>query len=273
MNKPAKTELPSNVYAKIAAVQGELAQTGIGKDSKNTFDKYMFRGIDAVYNALAPLLAKHGLCVLPRMLERDLQERQSRKGDPMFYVTVTAEFDFVSAEDGSTHTIRTYGEAMDRSDKATNKAMSAAYKYAAFMTFAIPTEGDNDADASTPEIASQEGQSQGDDQGAVDPPATRKNWGGRYPTKTALKKAMHEHHAELRRIGEEGVLDDLDGYLTSPEYQDYVTIATAHAPAYLHGPLPDNAPDGFDQAFALEERARELIMIRNNMPLDKEPAQ
>jgi hypothetical protein len=149
----AKIEAPPNVYQCIAAVQGELAKTGIGKDSLNSFDKYKFRGIDAVYNALAPLLAGHGLCVLPRIIERTCEERESRKGDPMFYVTVTAEFDFVSAADGSTHTVRTYGEAMDRSDKATNKAMSAAYKYAAFMTFAIPTEGDNDADAATPEVA------------------------------------------------------------------------------------------------------------------------
>jgi hypothetical protein len=42
---------------------------------------------------------------------------------------------------------------MDTSDKATNKAMSAAYKYAALQAFAIPTEGDNDADSHTPEVA------------------------------------------------------------------------------------------------------------------------
>jgi hypothetical protein len=40
---------------------------------------------------------------------------------------------------------------MDSSDKATNKAMSAAYKYAAFQAFAIPTEGDNDTENNTPE--------------------------------------------------------------------------------------------------------------------------
>lgn len=144
------------IYAAIAAVQGELAQSGISKDSENTFDRYKFRGIDAVYNALSPLLAKHGLCVLPRIIERDCQERVSKKGDPMFYVTVTAEFDFVASADGSKHTVRTYGEAMDRGDKATNKAMSAAYKYAAFMAFAIPTEGDNDADATTHDVAPQD---------------------------------------------------------------------------------------------------------------------
>jgi hypothetical protein len=42
---------------------------------------------------------------------------------------------------------------MDSGDKASNKAMSAAYKYAAFQAFCIPTEGDNDADATTHEVA------------------------------------------------------------------------------------------------------------------------
>ena len=140
------------VYQAINAVQSDLAKSGIGKDSTNTFDNYKFRGIDAVYNALAPLLAKHGLCVLPRMLTRTCEERVSQKGGALFYVTVEAEFDFVSAEDGSKHTVKTFGEAMDRGDKATNKAMSAAYKYAAFQSFAIPTEGDNDADASSHEV-------------------------------------------------------------------------------------------------------------------------
>jgi hypothetical protein len=86
------------------------------------------------------------------MLTRVVEERQSQKGGALFYVTVEAEFDFVSAEDGSKHTVKTFGEAMDRGDKGTNKAMSAAYKYAAFQAFAIPTEGDNDADAHTHEV-------------------------------------------------------------------------------------------------------------------------
>ena len=59
----------------------------------------------------------------------------------------------MSAEDGSKTTARMIGEAMDSGDKATNKAMSAAYKYAAFQTFAIPTEGTPDADAETHEVA------------------------------------------------------------------------------------------------------------------------
>jgi hypothetical protein len=126
---------------------------GIAKDSKNQMQGYNFRGIDAVYNALSPLLAKHNLCILPRVLERECVERVTSKGGAIFYVTVKVEFDFVCALDGSKHTIGTFGEAMDSADKATNKAMSAAYKYAAFQAFAIPTEGDNDADAHTHEVA------------------------------------------------------------------------------------------------------------------------
>ena len=145
------------VYKAINAVQSELATLGITKSRRNSQGSgYNFRGIDDVYNAIAPLLSKHGLCILPRVLSRECLERISKSGGGLFYVTVDAEFDFVSAEDGSKHTVKTFGEAMDSGDKATNKAMSAAYKYACFQAFSIPTEADNDADAHTHEIQKSE---------------------------------------------------------------------------------------------------------------------
>lgn len=144
------TDVPQ-VYAAIAAVSKELAQAGIAKTRKNAQQGYQFRGIDEVLDALGPVLPKHGLVILPRVVSREMTERESKSGGTLFSVIVAAEFDFVAVADGSTHTVRTYGEAMDSADKATNKAMSAAYKYAAFQAFCIPTEGDNDADAHTPE--------------------------------------------------------------------------------------------------------------------------
>jgi len=145
------------IYQAINAVQAELSTIGITKDRTNSQGSgYKFRGIDDVYNAISPLLAKHGLCILPRVLTRECVERISKSGGALFYVTVEVEFDFVSAEDGSKHTVKTFGEAMDSGDKATNKAMSAAYKYAAFQAFSIPTESDNDADAVTHVVQSTE---------------------------------------------------------------------------------------------------------------------
>lgn len=142
------------VYQAISKVMQQLAKEGIAKSQKNQQQGYSFRGIDHVYNALAPILSANGLVILPRVLGREVTERPTAKGGMLFYVTVNVEFDLVCAEDGSKHTIATIGEAMDSADKATNKAMSAAYKYACIQAFCIPTEGDNDADATTHDIVS-----------------------------------------------------------------------------------------------------------------------
>lgn len=141
------------VYKAIASIIGEMSKEGIGKDSTNQQQRWNFRGIDAVYNALAPKLANHQLMIIPRVLSREVTERQTRNGGNMFYVVVDCEFDFISAKDGSKHTARIFGEAMDSGDKATNKAMSIALKYAAFQTFFIPTEvNTQDADSNSYEM-------------------------------------------------------------------------------------------------------------------------
>jgi hypothetical protein len=141
-----------DVYRAICDVAKTMSRDGIAKDKRNSQGAgYNFRGIDDVYNALSSVMAGADLCILPRMLERTVEERTSKAGGALFYVTIHADFDFVSARDGSKHTVTMYGEAMDSGDKATNKAMSAAYKYACFQAFCIPTEAMDDADAHTPE--------------------------------------------------------------------------------------------------------------------------
>jgi len=192
-----------HVYTAIAAVTAAMAQTGITKDRKNQQQGYSFRGIDDVYNALAPLLASNNLCVIPRMVAREMFERQTQKGGSLFYVTVTAQFDFVSAVDGTRHEVITYGEAMDSADKATNKAMSAAYKYAALMTFCIPTEGDNDADATTHEVAP-----------AKKPPAAPLPPAKKEPT--AEQKAAAWAEATVAKLDAARVWEDVQALVGNP---------------------------------------------------------
>jgi hypothetical protein len=142
-----------HVYEAIWRVQGGLNESGIAKNRRNSQGSgYNFRGIDDCYNAVAPLMFKHGLCMLPRMVQREVQERNSKSGGVLIYTVVRAEFDFVSARDGSKHTVTTFGEAMDSGDKSTNKAMSAAQKYAILQTFVVPTEADNDTENQTHEV-------------------------------------------------------------------------------------------------------------------------
>jgi len=175
------TQLPA-VYAAIAAVMEDVGREGIAKDRRNNQQGYNFRGIDDVYNALAPILARHHLIIVPRVLSREKTERVSVKDDGrgnnresvLFYVVVHVEFDIVCSTDASKITAATYGEAMDSADKATNKAMSAAYKYMAMQTFCIPTEGDNDADEHHHEVRANAGAS-------ASPPKAQRATGGEAP--------------------------------------------------------------------------------------------
>lgn len=148
-----------HVIRAINAVSAELAKEGISKSRNNQQQGYKFRGIDEVLNALSMILADQGLVIIPHVETREVTERLSVKGNPLFYVVIRAHYTFISAEDGSRETVGPFdGEAMDSADKATNKAMSAAYKYMAIQTFCIPTEGDNDADATTHEVVAAAGE-------------------------------------------------------------------------------------------------------------------
>lgn len=136
-----------NIFETIAAVMAEIGS--IGKDSRNQKQNFMYRGIDAVMNALSPALIKYKLFVVPEVLNQRREERQSASGGNLIYSICTIKYTFY-AEDGSFVSATVVGEGMDSGDKATNKAMSVAFKYACFQVFCIPTEEMRDPDAETP---------------------------------------------------------------------------------------------------------------------------
>ena len=111
----------------------------IGKDSKNQQQGFMYRGIDAVYNALNPVMAELGLFICPEILEQKREERTTTKGNVLIYSILTMKYTLY-APDGSNVSCVVIGEGMDSGDKASNKAMSIAMKYAMFQLFFIPTE-------------------------------------------------------------------------------------------------------------------------------------
>lgn len=133
----------SNIYEAICSVMADIG--AVGKNSKNTQQGFMFRGIDAVMNALNPALIKNKVFVVPEVLEQTREERTTAKGNLLIYSVCKIKYTFY-AEDGSYIECVVVGEGMDSGDKATNKAMSVAFKYACFQTFCIPTEEMKDAD-------------------------------------------------------------------------------------------------------------------------------
>jgi len=140
---------PPEVYRAINAVTAALAESGISKSRTNPIELYQYRSIDDVLNRLAPLIAEHRLCILPRVIERISIDRPSPPTPMRVNVLVRVAFDLVSVEDGSIHTLEAFGEALDEGDKGTAKAMSAAYKAAMLQAFCIPVAGTEDADASS----------------------------------------------------------------------------------------------------------------------------
>ena len=137
------------------ALAGVIADVGtVAKDKINKTQGFKFRSIDDVYNALHPALAKNKVVIVPRILERTCEVvGKTAKGTNMIKVVCKIKFNFY-AEDGSTVESVIVGEGLDTGDKATNKAMAIAYKYACFQVFCIPTEEmvDPDADCTEKEL-------------------------------------------------------------------------------------------------------------------------
>ena len=139
------------IYESIINVMDEIG--AVGKNKKNTQGAgFMYRGIDDVMNALQPALIKHKVFIVPTVLSEERSERSSSKGGLLLYTRLTIRFDFI-AIDGSSISATVIGEAMDSGDKATNKAMSIAFKYACFQVFCIPTEEMQDPDSETHTIS------------------------------------------------------------------------------------------------------------------------
>jgi len=131
------------IYQAISAIMAEVPS--IGKNRKNTQQGYTFRGIDDMYNALNDILAKHKVFATSEVLHHEREERQTKSGSTLIYSILTVKFNFYT-EDGSNVSMTMIGEGMDSGDKASNKAMSTAYKYAMMQLFCIPTDDAKDTE-------------------------------------------------------------------------------------------------------------------------------
>lgn len=145
------TGTPS-IYAALGAVMKDVG--AVKKGERNDVQRYLFRGVDAVVNAVYPALVAHGVTVQPNVRSFDygtVEVGQGEKRKPMGHARVVVEYTF-TAEDGSAVTTSAAGEAMDSGDKATPKAMSVALRTALLQSLMLPTD-DPEPDAQTYERA------------------------------------------------------------------------------------------------------------------------
>ena len=139
-----------NIYEDISRCMEEIG--AVGKDAVNKQQGFKYRGIDAVMNAINPALTKNHVFIVPEVLDQSREERTTKSGGALIYSVCRIKYTFY-AEDGSCIEAVTVGEGMDSGDKATNKAMAIAFKYACFQVFCIPTEEMKDPDEETQDPA------------------------------------------------------------------------------------------------------------------------
>lgn len=141
-NNPQIFPLIGEAMRKIGAV---------GKTSKNAQQGFMYRGIDAIMNALSPVMSELGLFLCPEVLEQTREERVNKNGTTLLYSILKIKYTMY-APDGSSVSCVVIGEGMDTGDKASNKALAVGLKYAAFQLFMIPTEEFVDPDSEVHEV-------------------------------------------------------------------------------------------------------------------------
>lgn len=127
----------------------------VKKQGWNDFQKFNFRGVDAVVNSVYPALVEHKVTVQPKVLSYEYDTIEVGQGagrKPMGHARVIVEYTFTSAEDGSSTSASAAGEAFDAGDKATPKAMSVALRTAMLQALMLPTD-EPDPDANTYERA------------------------------------------------------------------------------------------------------------------------
>ena len=101
--------MSNNICNAIVGVMNDIG--AVGKNDRNKQQNFMYRGIDAVMNALQPALIKNKVFIVPKVLEEQREERQSKKGDALLYARLKMEYTFF-ADDGSNISATVIGEAM-----------------------------------------------------------------------------------------------------------------------------------------------------------------
>lgn len=138
---------PEQVPVHVAFNRVKADIGAVGKNRQNVAQGYSFRGVDDFIDAASPVLARHGVTMLPNIVEHRLYhfERTTNNGrqSTSTVATVTTEWLVIGPMGDTLPPFRTVGEGADTADKATNKAMSAAFKYAMAQGMCIPLHLDD----------------------------------------------------------------------------------------------------------------------------------
>lgn len=141
----------TNVYTSIANAAAEVGAVGKHGKMQAGPAKYNYRTLDDLIDTVHPILAKHKITFTPNTINIiDTMEKTTRSGSVQYHIRALVTYRIYGA-DGDWIEATILAEGTDTGDKAANKMMSAAYKYALGQVLSIPfTMEDQDATLSEP---------------------------------------------------------------------------------------------------------------------------
>lgn len=139
------------VHQAVANVMREVI--AVRKGERNDHFKFNFRGIDAVMNAVGPILREHGVIVVPHDMEATYSPVATSGGKPAMNVQVRNTYRFYGPAGDFFDTVAT-GESIDNGDKGTAKANSVAFRTCLLQALCLPTD-EPDPDSFSPERAAE----------------------------------------------------------------------------------------------------------------------
>lgn len=149
---PASEVMNMDRVPNVAVAMSEAMHhvRAVAKGGFNAHQKFKFRGIDDVMNAVGPALRKAHVVIVPsRIISHDMQTAATSGGKSTNAVRVHVEYTIYGPA-GDSIKMEAVGEAQDTADKGTAKAMSVAYRTLLLQAFTLPTD-DPDPDSENAE--------------------------------------------------------------------------------------------------------------------------
>ena len=131
----------------------------VAKREENTDQHFVFRGVDAVVNAMGPVMRDNGVHVIPHRVkllsrtEYETKRYESGRGGTRMVNSVVKVKWRVYGPRGDWFPGESIGEAADAGDKGVTKAESVAWRVFLIQAGALPTD-DQDPDSTSHERAS-----------------------------------------------------------------------------------------------------------------------
>lgn len=144
-------EMPQ-VYEAVRRVLADMPAIEKGGTAPANMGGYKFRRVEDITAALKPLFAKHGVLCMPTVKQRVETQRNTANNKVLYCVDLEIEFAFYGPK-GDCLTTNVWGQGTDSGDKATQKAVTSAFKTLLSVVFCI-SDSEMDAEAhDVPETA------------------------------------------------------------------------------------------------------------------------